>query len=198
MPAGGGGTAALSEVERRGEVERLTAKLAGRYADVENISAPELKALLDVPPPHQRVVVVDVRLPEEHAVSTLPGALSIDEFRRQHPGPQDALLLVAFCTIGARSSDWVRERQLEGWRARNLAGSALAWVHAGHPVIDPATGEEVKRLHTFAERWSLQPDGIEAVTFQHPFLSPFAYCGLRAAQEKVKGWLPSWLLGGTG
>lgn len=56
-----------------------------------------------------------------------------------------------------------------------------------YPLVDPASGEEVKRLHTFSRKWALQPHDVEPVYFQRPSVS-FAVGWLR-------GKLPSWLGG---
>ena len=86
----------------------------------------------------------------------------------------------------------IQQLQQEGFRGRNLAGSAVAWAQAGQPLVDPATCQPVKRLHTFSQAWSLQPDDVEAVVFPRPFL----HYGWRTLQSAVQKYLPTWLRGG--
>ena len=104
-------------------------------------------------------MLVDVRSDEERAVSTLPGAVSQEAFEATAPaGP-----VVTYCTIGARSGEYADGLRKQGRDVRNLAGSLLAWTHAGGPLTD-AEGEPTRRVHVYGKRWDLIHSDYEAVT----------------------------------
>ncbi len=106
-------------------------------------------------------VLVDVRTPEEQAVSMLPGAITQETFEAARDQYHDQTV-VAYCTIGARSGEYAEELRQEGFEVFNLKGSILAWTHAGLPLVDPE-GQETKRVHTYGRRWNLTAKGYEAV-----------------------------------
>ena len=65
-----------SQDERRGTLEGMVARVGRRFPDVKTISAAALRERL----PDDDTVLVDVRSPAERAVSTLPGAITPEEF----------------------------------------------------------------------------------------------------------------------
>ena len=44
--------------------------------------------------------------------------------------------------------------------------------------MNGVTGEPTKQVHVFAERWALQGDGYEAVTFAKGRYSPMTFAGI--------------------
>ena len=108
----------------------------------------------------QTVWLVDVREREERLVSTLPGAMTPSEYEAAlGQGTPD--LVVAYCTIGVRSGDWVDRAQGREWPVLNLNGGALAWTHLGGELVDQ--DQSTKRLHVVSEYWALTPADYEAV-----------------------------------
>lgn len=105
-------------------------------------------------------VLVDVRTPEEQAVSMLPGAITKDAFeadRAAYAGRP----VVTYCTIGARSGVYAKSLQADGLDVHNLRGSLLLWTFAGGLLEHD--GAPTKRVHTYGQRWALVADGYEAV-----------------------------------
>ena len=136
------------------------AKHRARFPDVSHLEPEQLSAMLAAGP----VTLIDVRSPEEMAISTLPQAMPIA--RMPNPPPPDAPLVV-FCTVGYRSS-------LEARRLASAAPAAgvhsmagiLAWAHAGGEVIDSSTDQPTRRIHAFGPQWApMVPSGYEAVTY---------------------------------
>ena len=146
------------EAGRRLAMERMVAGISADYPDVATISAAELKKAL----PSGDFVLVDVRTGRERAVSTLPGAISAEVFEKRRAEPAFAeKTVVAYCTIGARSSDYARKMGRRGVRVLNLEGSVLAWTHAGGEFT---TGSgPTRRIHVYGRRWNLAADGYETV-----------------------------------
>lgn len=108
----------------------------------------------------QDPVFLDVRPPEERAVSMIPGAIDKATFEANAEAYRNRPV-VTYCTIGARSGLYAKKLQKDGYDVRNLKGSILLWSHAGRPLED-AEGA-THRVHTYGRKWALLPEGYEAV-----------------------------------
>jgi len=98
-------------------------------------------------------LVVDVRDPEEFAVSHLEGARSLPlaelkssgwppEWRRDRP-------VILYCTVGYRSGIATRILREQGLEAKNLVGGILALAQANQPLFDGSG--QTWRVHTWSE-----------------------------------------------
>ena len=135
------------------QIDTMYATYRAAFEGVPEVRVSELSGLTDP-------VFVDIRTPEEQAVSMIPGALTEAQFDAQ----REALAgrpVVAYCTIGARSGEWAKAKREDGVEALNLVGSILAWTHAGKPLKAP-DGTETKRVHVYGSTWNLVADGYEA------------------------------------
>ena len=103
-------------------------------SDIQQISAPELKAMLDA---GTKFELVDVRTPAERELASIAGARLLDEayhdelLKRERDTP-----LVFQCHYGIRSqgaAEYFRERGFS--RLYNLTGGIDAWSI----LVDPAT-----------------------------------------------------------
>ncbi len=127
------------------------------FEDVAPISIAEYIALASGPEPP---VLVDVRSPEERAVSMIPGAITREEFEDRQD-EFEGRVVVAYCTIGYRSGLFAEVLDHYGWDARNLEGSILAWTHADRDLV--RDGEPVRRVHVHGSLWDLAATGYETV-----------------------------------
>lgn len=147
-----------TEAGRRLALERMVAEVRADYPDVATISAAKLREAL----PSGDFVLVDVRTRKERKVSTLPGAISAEDFRKRLAElTSDGKTVVAYCTIGARSSAYARKMGKRGVEVLNLEGSVLAWTHAGGEFT--AGSGTTRRVHVYGRRWNLAADGYETV-----------------------------------
>ena len=146
----------LTDEERLAEVERMSAEVGERFPDVESVTVEEVGRLLET----GSVVLVDAREPRERAISWIPGAITAAEFERD-PDRYAGRTVVAYCTIGHRSSEYARRQMDLGRRVLNLRGSLLAWTHAGGPLVS-ADGPTT-RLHVYGRPWDLAPARYETV-----------------------------------
>ena len=133
-------------------VKRL---VRARFPDVPQVSVDELRAWLD-DPDRTQPVLLDVRTPEEYAVSHLVGArraeTAADAVRLLDGAPKDTPV-VAYCSVGYRSSALVQALRREGYLdARNLEGSIFEWANRGHPVV--RDGSPVREVHPYGWPWS--------------------------------------------
>ena len=131
----------------------LDALIAEEFPDVPSVTTADLAAAIRNG--EQPVVLLDVREPQEFAVSHLKGAHRVDS-------PADATsliaesaangLIVAYCSVGYRSAAMVealRRRGIEN--AVNLQGSIFAWANEGRPVY--RDGSPVEEVHPFDAAW---------------------------------------------
>ena len=69
----------------------------------------------------------------------------------------DGKKVVCYCTIGYRSGLYAKsleeKKQIKAW---NVAGSILAWTHAGGE-LNNSKGAPTNELHTFGRQWALAP-----------------------------------------
>ena len=147
---------AVSQNQKRQTLDGMISQVGRRYPDVKTISAAELRERLTA----GDTVLVDVRTPAERAVSTLPGAITPEEFEARLDEMGDCTV-VAYCTVGARSSGYARRMSRRDVPVLNLEGSLLAWTHAGGELTSGSS--PTTRLHVFGRKWNLAADGYEGV-----------------------------------
>lgn len=146
-----------SDAARRAQIESMYQEYREDFPAVDEISP---QGLLDRKLAED-TVLVDVRTPEEQAVSMLPGAITQDAFEAARDAYQHQTV-VTYCTIGARSGAYADELREEGVAVFNLKGSILAWTHAGLPLMDSA-GQPTRSVHTYGRKWNLAASGYAAV-----------------------------------
>lgn len=112
------------------------------------------------------VVLVDTRLDEEFAISHLPNALTLSQFKSKKEEYRNHFI-VTYCTIGFRSEEFAEELIKEGFHAVNLVGSILLWLHEGNAIFD-AQEKPTKNVHVYSKEWNLAPVEYHA-HFKEPF-----------------------------
>jgi len=146
------GQALLSKVEQK--VERKFPNVSQmRPEDLENLR-------LDQP---RGIVILDVREPNEFAVSHLPGAIRVDpgiknrEFLRKFAQDLKGKTLVLYCSVGYRSSRLAARIQkplteLGAKGVHNLRGGIFAWHNKERSIVKGKT--ETKEIHAYNKAWS--------------------------------------------
>jgi sodium/bile acid cotransporter 7 len=145
-----------SDNEKFQRVMAMYADYRRDFAGIEEIGAAE--ALQRVGDPS--VVFVDVREPEEQAVSMIPGAVTSAVYLAD-PGRFGGQHIIAYCTISYRSGKLAAKMQRKGITIVNLKGGLLAWVHAGGPLV--RGNRPVEDLHVYGRKWDLAPQVIQTV-----------------------------------
>jgi rhodanese-related sulfurtransferase len=82
--------------------------------------------------------VLDVRQADEYEAGHVPGAVLVplDQLEgRAGEVPADRPVLV-ICKSGGRSARAVQFLSGQGVDATNVAGGTMAWIDAGHPVVE--------------------------------------------------------------
>ena len=154
--AGCAGQAAMTDEEKLARVEAMVQEVERRFPEVEAVTVEEVGRLLET----GSVVLVDARAPREREVSWIPGSITSQEFE-QDPDRYADLTVVAYCTIGHRSSEYAKRQNEEGRPVLNLRGSLLSWTHAGGPLVGP--DGSTNRLHVYGETWNLAPARYETI-----------------------------------
>ena len=130
------------------------------FPEVSRISTDQLADWLtsDRPSP----ILIDVRKPEEYAVSHLPGARHLPSVEAiQHSDiPTDATV-VLYCSVGYRSARRSQRLQQAGYsHVINLDGSIFEWHNNGYPIV--ANQEPVQEVHPYNRWWKALLDDRSA------------------------------------
>jgi rhodanese-related sulfurtransferase len=100
-------------------------------------------------------LLLDVRAPAEHAVSHLQGARLAPDLaaaRRALEGVAKDAAIVAYCSVGVRSTALAEKLIGEGWRnVSNLEGSIFEWANSGRPVFRGAA--RTNKVHPYNKSW---------------------------------------------
>lgn len=107
------------------------------------------------------VVFIDARSEAERAVSTLPGAVSEQDYLAA-PDRFAGKQAVIYCTIGYRSGVLAQNLAAKGMAAANLAAGIVGWLHAGGSLVE-ASGAPTRRVHVYGRTWDLAPLAYTAV-----------------------------------
>lgn len=140
-------------------IEGWIKSLNGQYPQVKNISAQELKALYSQK--DRPLYLIDHRNLEEQMVSVLPGAIPSRDVNLQELPPNARI--VVYCTIGARSSQYVSQNNSGPREIYNLAGGILAWTFVQGQLINPQK-EPTNKVHVFGPAYHVVADGYIGVT----------------------------------
>ena len=138
----------------RDRIMEMYRDYAEEFPLVQGISVEELQQQ------QQELVLVDVRSPEEIAVSFIPGAITKEKLENNLDRYRSATVVV-YCTIAYRSGKYARKLRQQGIEALNLEGSLLAWSHIGGKLVNK-TGA-TKQIHVFSRQWQLTAEGYEPV-----------------------------------
>ena len=129
----------------------LQQRIDREFPEVRTISSQELAVwLADSTRPHP--LILDVRTPDEYAVSHLPGAKLLEPgtpvkiCERKFGRPKQAVL---YCSVGYRASEMARELTRAGWKdVAVLRGSIFQWVNENRPL--EADGKSTGLVHPYS------------------------------------------------
>ena len=146
----------LSDDQKKLKALAMYSDYKKSFPHVADIGAEEAIALLSDPD----VVFVDVRKPEEQAISMIPGAIrkeifmaDLDQYRNKR--------IIGYCTISYRSGKLARKLKKNGITMYNLEAGLLGWVHAGGPVVRQE--QPVQEIHVYGPKWDLAPAHIMTI-----------------------------------
>jgi rhodanese-related sulfurtransferase len=105
-------------------------------------------------------ILVDVREPVEQAVSMIKGAITKKKFL-ENPSQFKGKTIVPYCTIGYRSGLFAKKLQQRGFKALNLKGGILSWVHAKQLIVKDK--KPTQTVHVYGKKWNFLPSGFKSV-----------------------------------
>ena len=129
-------------------------KIRNKYPAVKQLSTNELQELLNnkksITP-----LIIDVREPEEYAVSHLHGAfiaVNEDEALKIIAKESKDRFIVVYCSVGYRSSELANKLQEKGFtEIYNLEGSIFKWANEEREIYQ---GDQlVNTVHPFNSKW---------------------------------------------
>jgi rhodanese-related sulfurtransferase len=136
------------------EWESFTEKIRSKYPTVSQLSTEELHNLL-LEQESIKPILLDIREPEEYAVSHLPGAIlatTEDEALRVIAKSDKDSLIVVYCSVGYRSSEMAKKLQEKGFtKVSNLEGSIFKWANEGRGVYQG--DQQTTVVHPFNSKW---------------------------------------------
>ncbi len=129
-------------------------KIHSEYPDVQQLSTKELYSWLKSEK-NSSLVLLDVRDPEEYAVSHLAGAYLVETEKEAldiigAKGKDRTFVL--YCSVGYRSSKLASILQSKGYgNVFNLEGSIFQWVNEGKEIYRGS--ERVYAVHPYNSIW---------------------------------------------
>ena len=142
------------------DLEKLKAMIRKAYPNVPQLGTGTLAAWMEESKPS--LFVVDVRSPEEFAVSHLPGAANLTSVEQIEEGMEQrrAATTVLYCSVGFRSSRLTRALIDQGLsEVVNLEGSIFQWANEGRALYRGDV--PVRKVHPYGRRWAgLLEDGL--------------------------------------
>ncbi len=145
-----------SQEWKQQKIATMYSEYARKFPQVRGITVSNFKRLQQ----QDKIVLVDVRSPQERAVSIIPGALSLEEFEQNLDRYKDDLIVV-YCTIGYRSGKYAQKLQQQGLNILNLEGSLLAWSHIGGKLVN--SSGNTQKIHVFSDKWQLIAEDYQPV-----------------------------------
>ncbi len=120
----------------------LVFAVTGEEEQKIDINWEEALELMEKKSEDDKLVLLDVRTPEEYQAGHIEGALNLDYYS---PDFQEALkeldpekTFIVYCRSGNRSATAVAQmNELGLHQAYNLLGGIIAWQEAGLPLISP-------------------------------------------------------------
>lgn len=140
------GTKGYEKIDEIHTMESRISSVREKFPEVEHIGTATLVALQHS---GSTLLILDVRTPEEFAVSHLPGARNIREAENAEPLVAELKpdFVVLYGSTGLRSAVLAKELQDRGVSGvRNMAGSIFAWANEGLPM-ENEDGGSVRVVH---------------------------------------------------
>ncbi|NER00593.1 MAG: hypothetical protein F6K30_28520 [Cyanothece sp. SIO2G6] len=137
--------------------DSLKAQIRDEFPTVEHISVTEFDQQLQKQLQQEtstHILLVDVRKPEEFAVSHLQHAVNLEDADAilEWAQQQQAEQIILYCSVGYRSAKMAQMLEQQGWDAVvNLEGSIFEWANSGRPVF--LGSEAVEVVHPFDPFW---------------------------------------------
>lgn len=145
-----------SDKSKLEKINQMYKSYKQHFSKVSDINAKEAHELKQ----KQKVIFVDVREKKEQQISMIPEAIDKETFLKNKSQYRNAII-IPYCTIGYRSGLFCQKLSKEGYKARNLKGSILAWAHAGLKLKQQ--DKVTTKVHVYGKKWNLLPASHQAI-----------------------------------
>ena len=149
-------TLAQTDAEKKQMIEKMIADFSPDFT-VPEVDVTTAKRLLS----EGEFLFLDVRETKEIQISTIPNAITKQQFEA-NPEAYKNRKIIAYCTIGYRSSKYAERWNKQGFHISNLRGSLLLWSHANGALVDQY-GKPTRLVHTYGKKWNLVPSFYQSV-----------------------------------
>lgn len=154
-------------------LQSVHAKILKRHAGVQHMSPAVFAELHQTAP--QELLVLDVREPEEHRVSHIPGAvrvppgMSTRAFLARFGDQLAGRKVVLYCSVGERSSRLAKEIDMAARAAgaaeiHNLTGGIFNWHNQKRPLMSKAG--QTDKVHPYNWWWSRLVERRELTSYE--------------------------------
>ena len=130
--------------------QKINNEITNKFSDVEHIN---LDQFVRASENGSEPLIIDVREPEEFAVSHIPGSINLTDAKEiaklAKTSQRD---VIVYCSVGYRSA--VVAQSLQGMGVEDVAnfqGSIFAWANAGKP-LENQTGT-TQDVHPYDNYW---------------------------------------------
>lgn len=149
-------TAAVTLSPDRAGLKSVKALVRTKFPAARQLSTQELSQWLESDK-KEKLIILDIREKAEYEISHLPGAVWVHpdtDFEDVLDQIKSAETVVAYCSVGYRSSQFITRIQKAGKKAGknlnlwNLEGSIFQWANEDRP-IENSKGEAVELVHPY-------------------------------------------------
>lgn len=139
-------------------LKKTHANIEKTYQNVQHIDAQFLKKTNK-----NKVLIFDVRQPEEFKVSHIKEAIQInpdielDSFKKKFSGLVSGKIVIFYCSVGVRSSalasrleSTLQEASVSAYY--NLKGGVFQWHNDSRPLIKD-NGISTENIHPYSDHW---------------------------------------------
>lgn len=125
-------------------------KIRHKFPTVKQLNTEELATWLEKEA--SNLQLIDTRDSEEFTMSHLPHAQHIPDLETAQANLNSQLPIIAYCSVGYRSSKLVEQLQSLGYQqVWNLEGSIFQWHNEGRTLH--RNGEETRLIHPYNRFW---------------------------------------------
>lgn len=137
------------------ELAETKREISAEFPQVSQLTTAEFAAWLG-DSTRELPLLLDVREPEEYAVSHLPDARRVDpeaDTEKLLASLAPGRSVVLYCSVGYRSSKLAARLLAAGAsNVRNLEGSIFQWANEGRPL--QRDGKPVHQVHPYSSRYA--------------------------------------------
>ncbi len=144
-----------TDAEKKRRIESMIADFEPKF-NVPQIEVAAVDRLVK----EKNYLLLDVREPKETRVSAIAGAITKEQFE-QNPALYKDKKIIAYCTIGYRSSKFAERMNKQGYQISNMRGSLLLWSHAQGALVN-SRGEATQQMHVYGRDWDLLPKAYQS------------------------------------